>query len=399
MTPCGRNGSWWAAMAGKGFRDDAPLYRPHHDGARLIQNNIQTAELAKTPATPSCDEDLVRERVARLSMRAGADVTAIAEVRTDPRIGRAFLDRDWVGAATASPRISRPSAAVGQPRLRLQAPARSSASTTRRSARRSTRLRTRCGTSRTSASRCWACRSSPETDDVRLSPALALAGRLLDGGRQRGGLRPRGGGRRGIRAPGARGGIERVRRARRGCTAWWSVPNGTSSGRWTWIERRGSLAHPIVVDGRNIFDPAEMEIQGGSCTTARDEPPTVGCPDLDPCGRPHGGAGFLGSHLCERLLHEGWRGRCFDSLLTGQAENLSTRWPRSASVRSHDGPYITDRGGCQPRPPSRLPGIAGDYSRAPSTRSRSARLGPSTRSASRSPRVRASSRIHVGGLR
>src|SRR5688500_449972 len=35
-----------------------------------------------------------------------------------------------------------------------------------------------------------------------------------------------------------------------------------------------------------------------------------------------GGAGFLGSHLCARLLGEGWDVVCFDSLLTGNADNL-----------------------------------------------------------------------------
>src|ERR671919_873196 len=35
-----------------------------------------------------------------------------------------------------------------------------------------------------------------------------------------------------------------------------------------------------------------------------------------------GGAGFLGSHLCDRLLTEGWDVVSFDSLLTGSADNL-----------------------------------------------------------------------------
>ncbi len=36
-----------------------------------------------------------------------------------------------------------------------------------------------------------------------------------------------------------------------------------------------------------------------------------------------GGAGFLGSHLCDRLLREGWAVVCVDSLLTGDTENLA----------------------------------------------------------------------------
>ncbi len=36
-----------------------------------------------------------------------------------------------------------------------------------------------------------------------------------------------------------------------------------------------------------------------------------------------GGAGFLGSHICERLVGEGWEVLCVDSLITGRAENLS----------------------------------------------------------------------------
>ncbi len=36
-----------------------------------------------------------------------------------------------------------------------------------------------------------------------------------------------------------------------------------------------------------------------------------------------GGAGFLGSHLCERLLSEGYRVVCIDNLITGSLENVT----------------------------------------------------------------------------
>jgi dTDP-glucose 4,6-dehydratase len=45
-----------------------------------------------------------------------------------------------------------------------------------------------------------------------------------------------------------------------------------------------------------------------------------------------GGAGFLGSHVCDRLLAEGWEVLCLDSMLTGNEDNIADagRDPRFA---------------------------------------------------------------------
>ncbi|MBS19721.1 MAG: NAD-dependent dehydratase, partial [Chloroflexi bacterium] len=42
-----------------------------------------------------------------------------------------------------------------------------------------------------------------------------------------------------------------------------------------------------------------------------------------------GGAGFLGSHLCQRLLDEGHKVICFDNLLTGQKSNICSNLENS----------------------------------------------------------------------
>ncbi|MFN2569118.1 MAG: UDP-glucuronic acid decarboxylase family protein [Candidatus Dormibacteria bacterium] len=43
-----------------------------------------------------------------------------------------------------------------------------------------------------------------------------------------------------------------------------------------------------------------------------------------------GGAGFVGSHLCERLIHDGLSVVCIDNLITGSAENI-------LALRGHPG--------------------------------------------------------------
>ncbi len=36
-----------------------------------------------------------------------------------------------------------------------------------------------------------------------------------------------------------------------------------------------------------------------------------------------GGAGFIGSHLCQKLIGEGFRVICLDNLITGRRENVA----------------------------------------------------------------------------
>ena len=59
-----------------------------------------------------------------------------------------------------------------------------------------------------------------------------------------------------------------------------------------------------------------------------------------------GGAGFLGSHVCERLLAEGWHVLCLDTLLTGREDNLAgcLSDPRFAFERTDVTRFITVEG-------------------------------------------------------
>ena len=43
-----------------------------------------------------------------------------------------------------------------------------------------------------------------------------------------------------------------------------------------------------------------------------------------------GGAGFIGSHLCERLLNEGNKVICVDNLFTGSKDNIKQLIEKSA---------------------------------------------------------------------
>ena len=49
-----------------------------------------------------------------------------------------------------------------------------------------------------------------------------------------------------------------------------------------------------------------------------------------------GGAGFLGSHLCKKLLEQGHRVICVDNLITGTEKNIAGFLVGGASLKIKD---------------------------------------------------------------
>ena len=109
------------------------------------------------------------------------------------------------------------------------------------------------------------------------------------------------------------------------------------------LERLRTLVkYPIVLDGRNLYDPAVMVEHGfsyysvGRPAALTEELPAQAllrrkrsAPELAAM-KTHehrralvtGGAGFLGSHLCDGLLGEGYSVVAADNLLTGRLANI-----------------------------------------------------------------------------
>ena len=126
-----------------------------------------------------------------------------------------------------------------------------------------------------------------------------------------------------------------------------------------WMRLRKLMAVPVLVDGRNHLDPVEVTRAGFEyyClgrsgargpTSAEGEPEhqdrsAAATPSLSrrPGRRPRslvtGGAGFVGSHLCDWLLAEGHEVICLDNLITGSLDNIRhlAGHPRFAFVQ-HD---------------------------------------------------------------
>ena len=79
------------------------------------------------------------------------------------------------------------------------------------------------------------------------------------------------------------------------------------------------MAVPSVVDARNLLDPAALRRLGFTYAGSAGREPA------SPVSRVvvAGGAGFLGSHLCDRLVARGDEVVCLDDLSTGRRQNVA----------------------------------------------------------------------------
>ena len=248
-----------------GFETMRRLFEPlTRDGSRLIETDMATAELAKH----ACNAFLALKisfanALARICERADADVTAVVDVMgSDPRIGRAFLDAGLGYGGFCFPKdlqaFERLAARLGYDFPLLREVERINGEAVDATF---DKVKDALWNLEDKRIALLGLSFKPNTDDVRFSPALALARRLLDEGAAVVGYDPRAGANAKSELPGlevassaddAMGGAHCMVV----CTDW-------DEFRSLDLRRAKSLlAHPIVVDGRNLFEPDEMKTAG-----------------------------------------------------------------------------------------------------------------------------------------
>jgi UDPglucose 6-dehydrogenase len=231
---------------------------------RFIVTNIPTAELAKSASNAFLALKIsFANALARLCERGGADVVDVADIMgADPRIGRAFLNAGIGYGGYCLPKdvaaLERLAARLGYgfPMLREVVRVNDEAGDAVLA-----RVEEAVWNLEGKTIALFGLAFKPDTDDVRSSPPLALAGKLLAEGARVVGYDP-----------------EAAAEARRQVPALETVDDPYEAARdadcvvlaTEWDEFRtldlatlaGAMAHPVIVDGRNLFDPDEMRAAG-----------------------------------------------------------------------------------------------------------------------------------------
>jgi UDPglucose 6-dehydrogenase len=200
----------------------------------------------------------------------------------------------------------------------------------------------------------------PGTDDIREAPSLKIIGRLISEGAV---VR--------VHDPQAIPNLQAMLPEDDERISYWRDPYDAAKDadalllltEWEeyrqldWSRMRELVAVPVVVDGRNHLDPLEVTRQGFEYfsigrpgvpipqVAAREDESSLPSPlsgsvsmtSHGPRALITGGAGLIGSHLCDRLIAEGHEVICLDNLITGRAENIEHLFahPRFAFLQ-HD---------------------------------------------------------------
>jgi UDPglucose 6-dehydrogenase len=234
------------------------LHQPLIDrGCAYIETDIETAELAKHASNAFLALKIsYANALARICERVGADVITVADIMgADPRIGREFLNAGLGYGGYCFPKDLQAfevlSLKVGYAFPLLREVARIN-----EEAIEAAYLKVREGLWNLEEKRVALLGLSfkPETDDVRFSPALELARRLLDEGAEVVGYDPQALSSAKDQVPGLLGAVDPYDAVSGAhcvviCTEW-------PQFRDLDLPRlRELMAYPLMVDGRNMFDP------------------------------------------------------------------------------------------------------------------------------------------------
>jgi len=243
------------------------LYEPLTDrGHLLIETDIATAELAKHASNAFLALKIsFANAIARVCERAGADVTAVAEVMgTDPRIGREFLNAGLGYGGYCFPKdlvaLERLAARLGYAFPLLKEVERLNEEAVEAAAAKVEEALWNLEDKRVAM---LGLAFKPGTDDVRFSPALALARRLLHAGARVVGFDPKAAANAKHELPE----LELVGDPYEAASGAHCLVLATEWDEFRSLNLpalREVMAYPIVVDGRNAFDASAMVAAGFS---------------------------------------------------------------------------------------------------------------------------------------
>jgi len=238
--------------------------RSLEEGTPLIETNIKTAELAKHAANAFLALKISYvNALARVCERTGADVVAVADVMgSDPRIGRAFLDAGLGYGGFCFPKdldaFEHLAAQAGYDFPLLREIRRIN-----EEAVDAVLVKVREGLWNLEGKRValFGLAFKPGTDDIRFSPALSLARRLIEEGATVVGYDPEA-------MAGAKEEIPELELASDGYAAAADAHCVVICTEWAEFRDMDlnvlseMMAYPMVVDGRNVFGPDEMRSLG-----------------------------------------------------------------------------------------------------------------------------------------